>query len=201
VYYDDALFVAATRNSSPRCQRGQPVAGRRTGIGAIPSRRCAAHSPRRLPTSTRSTAAAPAARPGLFECVQRDCGIYGNCSRPARRHDLRQSLAQLLEARSLEELSALDIAPDVGPGAGVPRTVPAHLGQQPSHIPLCAARTSTCPFDDVTSDAAASSHVVGPTGAADQTIAKLAARKFIQHGSQDLALGQHRWATHRRPRH
>lgn len=93
-----------------------------------------------------------------------------------------------LNARVLEELTALDIAPDVTRvlAQNLPRRTTAKNLQ---HIPLALLvkylpliQDSTCIDGGVVA-------VVGPTGVGKTTtIAKLAARWCLRHGSQDLAL-------------
>jgi flagellar biosynthesis protein FlhF len=101
-------------------------------------------------------------------------------------HDKR--LREPLKARVLEELSAMDIAPDVAMALAALTPQRTKL-ENPSHIPLALLvkhlpvvdRLSTCNSGVIA--------VVGPTGAGKTTtIAKLAARWSMQHGSRDLAL-------------
>ena len=87
----------------------------------------------------------------------------------------------------LEELTSLDIAPDIARAlvARLPRRTTAN----PAHIPLAllvkhlpTLRDSTCTDGGVVA-------LVGPTGVGKTTtIAKLAARWCMRHGNQDLAL-------------
>ena len=97
-------------------------------------------------------------------------------------------LREPLRARVLEELTAMDIAPDVA------LTLAALTPQRttldnPSHIPLALLAKHLPIVNDTTCVAGGIAAVVGPTGAGKTTtIAKLAARWCMQHGSQDLAL-------------
>jgi flagellar biosynthesis protein FlhF len=97
-------------------------------------------------------------------------------------------LREPLKARVLEELSALDIAPDVAMAlaARAPRRTTL---ENPSHIPLALLVKHLPVVDDLGGLNGGIIAVVGPTGAGKTTtIAKLAARWCMQHGSQDLAL-------------
>jgi flagellar biosynthesis protein FlhF len=97
-------------------------------------------------------------------------------------------LREPLKARVLEELSLMDIAPDVAKAlaARAPRRTTL---DNPSHIPLALLVKYLPVVDDLSGVSAGVVAVVGPTGAGKTTtIAKLAARWCLQHGSQDLAL-------------
>ena len=97
-------------------------------------------------------------------------------------------LREPLKARVLEELSALDIAPDVAMAlaARAPRRTTL---ENPSHIPLALLVKHLPVVEDLGGLTGGIVAVVGPTGAGKTTtIAKLAARWCMQHGSQDLAL-------------
>jgi flagellar biosynthesis protein FlhF len=101
-------------------------------------------------------------------------------------HDKR--LREPLHARVLEELSAMDIAPDVAMtlAAFTPRRTNL---ENPSHIPLALLVKHLPVVDRLSTVNGGVIAVVGPTGAGKTTtIAKLAARWSMQHGSQDLAL-------------
>ncbi len=174
-----APVPAAARASAPA--RGSVTApGRVDAI--VPA---AAVSARRAP------APAAAMRPDLG---------YGAMQRELR--DLRQlletglagmtwndkRLREPLKARILEELSAMDIAPDVAMTLAslAPRRTTL---ENPSHIPLALLAKHLPIVDDLAGMSSGVMAVVGPTGAGKTTtIAKLAARWCMQHGSQDLAL-------------
>jgi flagellar biosynthesis protein FlhF len=97
-------------------------------------------------------------------------------------------LREPLKARVLEELSAMDIAPDVAMTLAslTPRRTTL---ENPSHIPLALLVKHLPVVDDLSSVSGGIMAVVGPTGAGKTTtIAKLAARWCMRHGSQDLAL-------------
>jgi flagellar biosynthesis protein FlhF len=97
-------------------------------------------------------------------------------------------LREPLQTRVLEELSALDIAPDVA--MALARMTPRRTNlDNPSHIPLALLVKYLPVINDTTCISGGITAVVGPTGAGKTTtIAKLAARWCMLHGSQDLAL-------------
>ncbi len=97
-------------------------------------------------------------------------------------------LREPLKARVLEELSAMDIAPDMAMAlaALTPRRTTL---KNPSHIPLALLVKHLPVVADLAGVSGGVMAVVGPTGAGKTTtIAKLAARWCMRHGSQDLAL-------------
>ena len=97
-------------------------------------------------------------------------------------------LHEPLKARILEELSAMDIAPDVAMALAdlAPRRTTL---ENPSHIPLALLAKHLPIVDDLSDISGGVMAVVGPTGAGKTTtIAKLAARWCMRHGGQDLAL-------------
>ena len=97
-------------------------------------------------------------------------------------------LREPLKAQVLEELSAMDIAPDVATALAALTPRRTRL-ENPSHIPLALLVKHLPVGNDMTCITGGVTAVVGPTGAGKTTtIAKLAARWSMQHGSQDLAL-------------
>lgn len=97
-------------------------------------------------------------------------------------------LREPLKARVLEELSAMDIAPDVAMALAALTPRRTNL-ENPSHIPLALLVKHLPVIQDMTCITGGIAAVVGPTGAGKTTtIAKLAARWCTLHGSQDLAL-------------
>jgi flagellar biosynthesis protein FlhF len=150
---------------------------------------------RRPATTTASTAVKTRA-----PTAARTDGGYGAMQRELQ--DLRQlletglagmtwsdkRLREPLKARVLEELSAMDIAPDVAMALAslTPRRTSL---EDPSLIPLALLVKHLPVVDDLSSVSGGIMAVVGPTGAGKTTtIAKLAARWCMRHGSQDLAL-------------
>src|SRR5580698_4720966 len=97
-------------------------------------------------------------------------------------------LREPLQARVLEELTAMDVAPDMAMAlaALTPRRTTL---EDPSHIPLALLVKHLPVVNDLSSISGGVMAIVGPTGAGKTTtIAKLAARWCMRHGSQDLAL-------------
>jgi flagellar biosynthesis protein FlhF len=150
----------------------------------------------RRPATTTATTAVKTRAP----TAARTDGGYGAMQRELQ--DLRQlletglagmtwsdkRLREPLKARVLEELSAMDIAPDVAMALAslTPRRTSL---EDPSLIPLALLVKHLPVIDDLSSVSGGIMAVVGPTGAGKTTtIAKLAARWCMRHGSQDLAL-------------
>jgi flagellar biosynthesis protein FlhF len=97
-------------------------------------------------------------------------------------------LREPLQARVLEELTAMDIAPDVAMSLAVLTPLRTSL-KNPSHIPLALLAKHLQVVDKLSPVNGGVIALVGPTGAGKTTtIAKLAARWSMQHGCQDLAL-------------
>jgi flagellar biosynthesis protein FlhF len=145
-----------------------------------------------------AVASAPLRQPA--PAVARPDSGYGSMQRELQdlRHLLEQGLAGMtwndkrlrepLKARVLEELSAMDIAPDVAMELASHTPRRTNL-ENPSHIPLALLVKHLPVVDDLRSVTGGIMAVVGPTGAGKTTtIAKLAARWCMRHGSQDLAL-------------
>lgn len=101
-------------------------------------------------------------------------------------HD--QRVREPLKARVLEALSAIDLAPDVALtlAAAAPRSTRL---EDPSHIPLALLVRHLPVVERLSTVNDGIIAVVGPTGAGKTTtIAKLAARWCMHHGSASLAL-------------
>jgi len=218
VDYDEALFADANRQRpapiiAPLASAPQPVsivaplapvAPKAPLATAAPRTAPPAHAPASMPRPT-PAAPPPAAAPAAAQRVAQrpsaapDMG-YGAMQRELQ--DLRRvmesglagmtwsdkRLREPLQARVLEELSAMDIAPDVAMAlaALTPRRTSL---ENPSHIPLALLAKHLPIVNDPTCVTGGITAIVGPTGAGKTTtIAKLAARWCMQHGSQDLAL-------------
>jgi flagellar biosynthesis protein FlhF len=200
VDYDEGLFAAATRQRTADVippEASAPAIVPAPAANPVPaSNPLLAASPAPAPTISRTPAAA---RTAPAPVAPPDFG-YGAMQRELR--DLRQlletglagmtwndqRLREPLKARVLEELSAMDIAPDVAMAlaALAPRCTSL---DNPSHIPLALLVRHLPVVNDLSSVCGGVVVVVGPTGAGKTTtIAKLAARWCMQHGSQDLAL-------------
>jgi len=93
-----------------------------------------------------------------------------------------------LQARVLEQLTAMDIAPDIA--AALAAKAPQHVGvKNQEHIPLTLLVKYLRTVDKASALNSGVIAIVGPTGAGKTTtIAKLAARWTMQYGSKDLAL-------------
>jgi len=93
-----------------------------------------------------------------------------------------------LKARVLEDLSALDIAPDVALRLAALLPLATRL-QNPAHLPVALLARHLPVAGDLTSTEGGIVAVVGSTGVGKTTtIAKLAARWALRHGHEDLAL-------------
>jgi flagellar biosynthesis protein FlhF len=93
-----------------------------------------------------------------------------------------------LKARVLEELSAMDIAPDVAKALADRLPERTNLAD-PAHIPLALLVKHLPVVTDLSSVSGGVMAVVGPPGAGKTTtIAKLASRWSMRHGVADLAL-------------
>jgi flagellar biosynthesis protein FlhF len=97
-------------------------------------------------------------------------------------------LREPLQARVLEELTALDIAPDIALSLAEMAPRRTSLGD-PAHLPLALLVRHLPVVDKLSTVNGGVIALVGPTGAGKTTtIAKLAARWAMQHGPKDLAL-------------
>src|ERR1700733_7309456 len=203
VAYDEALFADANRHrpapiiappavASAAASAAAPVAAIAPLAAAAP--RAPIVSAPRIATAVRAPSMArpaPAAPPDLgYGAMQRELqdlrrvletGLAGMTWSDKR-------LREPLQARVLEELSALDIAPDVA--MALASLTPHRTSlDNPSHIPLALLVKHLPVINDTTCLSGGITAVVGPTGAGKTTtIAKLAARWCMLHGSQDLAL-------------
>jgi flagellar biosynthesis protein FlhF len=101
-------------------------------------------------------------------------------------HDKR--VREPLKARVLEQLSAMDIAPDVA--ASLAAMTPSHTNlEDTSKLPLALLLRHLPVVDQLSTVNGGVFALVGPTGAGKTTtIAKLAARWSMRYGSEDLAL-------------
>jgi flagellar biosynthesis protein FlhF len=207
VDYDEALFVDANRQRPAPTIAPPAVVPAAVPVSVIaplaplaPRAPIAPAAPRTA-TPARAPAAPPilAQRPPQRSSAATEVG-YGAMQRELQ--DLRRiletglagmtwsdkRLRQPLQARVLEELSAMDIAPDVAMALAALTPQRTNL-DNPSHIPLALLAKHLPIVNDPTCVAGGVTAVVGPTGVGKTTtIAKLAARWCLQHGSQDLAL-------------
>jgi flagellar biosynthesis protein FlhF len=206
VDYDEALFTDARQRMASAPVPEPIVAPQRT---QAPSQR---PSPKLIPAHFQrlTMSSPPMAAPSIAapqrpvpakpaQPARMDAG-YGEMQRELK--DLRQMvekglagmtgndkrLREPLKARVLEELSALDIAPDVAATLAALTPQSTQLAN-PAHIPLALLVKHLPVIDDLASVSGGIMAVVGPTGAGKtMTIAKLAARWCMRHGNGDLAL-------------
>ena len=168
-----------------------------------PAPRAQTHAPAPAAAPVQSAVCTPAAPPAAARAALRSDFGTGSFSAMQRElkdlRDLLESgfatmgwndkrLREPLKARVLEELSVLDIAPDVAMAlaAHTPRRTSL---DDPSLIPLALLVKHLPVVDRLSTVNGGIIAVVGPTGAGKTTtIAKLAARWSMRHGSQDLAL-------------
>jgi len=204
VDYDEALFADANRQRpAPIIATSQAFAPRPVPVVA-PVAPVAPVASKATRTATPAPAPAPVASPAMAQrAPQRSAAPdMGYAAMQRELQDLRRvvetglagmtwsdkRLREPLQARVLEELSAMDIAPDVALAlaALTPRRTSL---ENPSHIPLALLAKHLPIVNDPTCVSGGITAVVGPTGAGKTTtIAKLAARWCMQHGSEDLAL-------------
>jgi flagellar biosynthesis protein FlhF len=207
VDYDEALFTEARRQAlapapiapvAPPAPAPAPAATTRPPAAARPP----SNIPRPVATARATPPApAPASVPAPARAAPRAAASdYGAMQRELQdmRRLLETGLAGMtwsdrrlrepLKARVLEELTAMDIAPDVA--MSLAELTPQRTSlDNPSHIPLALLARHLPIFNDPTCVAGGITAIVGPTGAGKTTtIAKLAARWCMRHGSQDLAL-------------
>jgi flagellar biosynthesis protein FlhF len=192
VDYDEALFVDAKRQSTAPAIAPPSKDTAPASVTIAQAAPAAAAAPVK-PTVSRSAPAPARAAPATNSS-------YGAMQRELK--DMRRLLEtgfagmtwndtrvrEPLKARVLEELTAMDIAPDVA--LSLAELTPSRTSlDNPSHIPLALLAKHLPIINDPTCVAGGITAVVGPTGAGKTTtIAKLAARWCMQHGSQDLAL-------------
>jgi flagellar biosynthesis protein FlhF len=215
VDYDEALFADAKRQAPRISVPGvvaapiAPAAAFAPPAAATTRPPAAARPPLNIqrPVATaRATPAAPAPASASASAsesarvVPRAAADYGAMQRELKdmRRLLETGLAGMtwndkrlrepLKARVLEELTAMDIAPDVA--MSLAELTPQRTSlDNPSHIPLALLARHLPIVNDPTCVAGGITAIVGPTGAGKTTtIAKLAARWCMQHGCQDLAL-------------
>jgi len=204
--YDEALIVDAGRQRSPPTPPSAAPAAPPASPAAKPPQTGNAGSAGTAAPAPKGGAAARAADAARPHAAGEHAGEhaggteYGAVQRELK--DLRQlleselatltwndkRLREPLKARVLEQLSMLDISPDVA--AALVARMPRHASfQNPAHIPLALLVKHLPVVNDLTCVNGGVMAVVGPTGVGKTTtIAKLAARWCLRHGSQDLAL-------------
>jgi flagellar biosynthesis protein FlhF len=151
------------------------------------------------PTVAAPAAVVPTAAPARQSTSAPD-GSYHEMQRELKelREMLRGELAHMswhekrprdpLQARVLEQLTAMDIAPDVAVALAA-RTPKVPDSKDSSNLPVELLATYLRVVDKLRPVNGGVIALVGPTGAGKTTtIGKLATRWSMQHGSQDLAL-------------
>jgi flagellar biosynthesis protein FlhF len=214
VDYDEALFADANQQRPAAAIATPAAAAAPIAVAQPPAAKAAAAAKAATPAKlTAAPKIAATARPGatapkptpadLARAPQRpataDLG-YGAMKREMQdmRRMLESGIAGMtwsdrrlrepLRARVLEELSAMDIAPDVAMKLAE-LTPQSTTLENPSHIPLAMLVKHLPIVNDPTCVSGGITAVVGPTGVGKTTtIAKLAARWCMKHGAQDLAL-------------
>jgi flagellar biosynthesis protein FlhF len=202
--YDEALFMAANRQRALEPPIPSPAVST-PAVASVPAAKSAtAPAPSRAPVLAHAAvpASTPVRRPAAAFARAGTGPDQGLCAMQRQLQDLRQMLEtglagmtwndkrlrEPLQARVLEELSAMDVAPDMAMAlaALTPRRTTL---EDPSHIPLALLVKHLPVVEDLSSVSGGIMAIVGPTGAGKTTtIAKLAARWCMRHGSQDLAL-------------
>jgi flagellar biosynthesis protein FlhF len=213
VDYDEALFADATLRRAPipaepeiptlQPEPPRPTAVMPTAI-TVPAAVMTVPAPRAAVAAAavhKPAAAVPAAlmaQPSMTIRTQ-DSGFL---AMQQEVRDLREMLQgelahmswndrrvrEPLQARVLEELTALDIAPDIALSLAAMAPRRTSVGD-PAHLPLALLVRHLPVVDKLSTVNGGVIALVGPTGAGKTTtIAKLAARWAMQHGPKDLAL-------------
>jgi flagellar biosynthesis protein FlhF len=213
VDYDEALFAGATQKRTAIADAEAPQP---TAAPLIPEALPAA-SPTRSPMSlfdqmlsseevfrlvvpSGDDEQAPAAAAPARKSTRAPDGSYHDMQRELKelREMLRGELAQMswnekrpkdpLQARVLEQLTAMDISPDVAMALAA-RTPKVPDSKDSSNLTVELLATYLRVVDKLTPVNGGVIALVGATGAGKTTtIGKLATRWSMQHGSQDLAL-------------
>ncbi len=209
VDYDEALFAGATVRRAPVAAAEEPapiptlarvVPQVEVPVAAAAAAAAPRAAPTAAPTAVTRAATATAAAVAIPAAVRvQDAGFRAMQQEVRSLRELLQGelehmswndkrLRQPLQARVLEELTALDIAPDVAMKLATLAPTRTTV-DNPAHIPLALLVRHLPVVDDLSTVNGGVIALVGPTGAGKTTtIAKLAARWSMQHGPSDLAL-------------
>lgn len=202
VDYDEALFAGATQRRSaapPEPPAAVPAILVEPALVTPPTppkpqapKKPAAAMAARVsaPPAPASPSSAPAMRPDGYTAMRSEIQGLRELLQGELAHmswnDKR--LREPLQARVLEELTALDIAPDVALFLALQAPRRTTL-EDPGHIPLALLVKHLGVVDKLSPVNPGVIALVGPTGAGKTTtIAKLAARWSLQHGTRELAL-------------
>jgi flagellar biosynthesis protein FlhF len=214
VDYDEALFADATLRRAPipstepaeiptlQPEPPRPVAAMPAAI-TVPAAVMTVPAPRAAAVHAvhKPAAAVPAAlmaQPSMTVRTQ-DSGFLAMQQEVRDLREMLQGelahmswndrrLREPLQARVLEELTALDIAPDIALSLAAMAPRRTSVGD-PAHLPLALLVRHLPVVDKLSTVNGGVIALVGPTGAGKTTtIAKLAARWAMQHGPKDLAL-------------
>jgi flagellar biosynthesis protein FlhF len=209
VDYDEALFAGATqkRASVAAAETPQPPAAARSPAASpaasplsLFDQMLASEEVFRLVMPSDDDENAPTAAAPARQSTSAPDGSYHEMQRELKelREMLRGELAHMswhekrprdpLQARVLEQLTAMDIAPDVAVALAA-RTPKVPDSKDSSNLPVELLATYLRVVDKLGPVNGGVIALVGPTGAGKTTtIGKLATRWSMQHGSQDLAL-------------
>jgi flagellar biosynthesis protein FlhF len=176
--------VAPTRVVLPK------AAAAAKAVPAPPSLPSSPSPPRRPAAAGRAPSNPAEASSGGFDLMQRELKdmrrLLESGFATLSWHDRRQS--EPLRADVLEQLSSMDIAPDVASALAAHAPTRTKL-KDTSKLPLALLLQHLPVVDGLSTVNGGIVAIVGPTGAGKTTtIAKLAARWAMRHGSQDLAL-------------
>jgi flagellar biosynthesis protein FlhF len=203
VDYDEALFADANRQRVAAVSPKAPLPSLAPERMAAPMRAqppAAKPSPQLIPAHFQRLTMSPEPIEALRRGRSSEDSSYGAMHRELR--DLRQKVEtgfaamtgndkrvrEPLKTRVLNDLSAMDIAPDIAKALAARTPLKTQLSD-PSHIPLALLVKHIPVVNDLASVSAGIMAVVGPTGAGKTTtIAKLAARWCMRHGAADLGL-------------
>jgi flagellar biosynthesis protein FlhF len=208
VDYDEALFAGATqkRTSVAAAETAQPPAAAPAEASPTASpmslfdQMLASEEVFRLVMPSGDAAKAPTAAAPVREETRAPDGSYHEMQRELKelREMLRGELAHMswhekrpkdpLQARVLEQLTAMDITPDVALALAA-RTPKVPDSKDSSNLTVELLATYLRVVDKLKEVNGGVIALVGATGAGKTTtIGKLATRWSMQHGSQDLAL-------------
>ena len=204
-----SISLAAAAPPEPPALRPEAQAPRQAAPVRAAAQRPAAAAPSAQPSSPAVQRTAPQGRPTapVLAAVVRpspaaDETRRGFASMQREIKDLRRlleselahiswndkRLREPLRARVLEDLSSMDIAPDVAARLATLAPRRTNVGDA-SNIPMALLLKALPVVDKLSTVNPGVFALVGPTGAGKTTtIAKLAARWTMRHGSQDLAL-------------